>query len=155
MRALIVLAPLVLAACGSAEESTTIGGTTFAQNEAEGTATISNERGSITSLEGSSAESTQFPEFAPRYPGSAIESALVTNSERGERTVVMLNTNDDIGKVMDFYRDRFTSAGLEIGMNVTAEDTGMISAEGDGKKASVTGSKQDGKTVFSVSFRGS
>lgn len=154
MRALVVLASLALVACGSSEESTTIGGTTFTQNESEGSATITNERGSLTALEGAAAEKTEFPDYAPRYPGAAVESAIVSTSERGERTTAVLNTDDTIAQVADFYRARFAAAGLEMGMDMSTDETAMLSAQGDGKKATVTVAQQDGKTTFTVAFSG-
>lgn len=154
MRAVAALALLVLGACGPVEESTTIGGTTFSNEGADGTATISNERGSISASDGAAAANTEFPAFAPQYPGSTVESALVTNTASGERTMATLVTDDEMAKVVEFYRDKFTEAGLEIGTAYTVDDSAMLSAEGGGKKASVTGGKQDGRTSFALSFSG-
>lgn len=154
MRAMVVLTLLVLGACGPVEESTTIGGTTFTKNDTDDTATISNERGSISALDGDAAANTEFPAFAPQYPGSTVESALITNTASGERTVAVLATDDEIASVVEFYRDKFTAAGLEIGTAYNVDDSAMLSAEGAGKKASVMGGKQDGKTTFNLSFSG-
>lgn len=154
MRVWVVLTVAALAACNSGEESTTIGGTTFSGNEAQGTATIANERGSITALEGAAAADIQFPDFAPQYPGSQVDSALVSDTERGKRTNVVLATDDPVERVAEFYRDKFTSAGLAIGTSFASADGMMLTAEEGGRKASAAGGVQDGKTTFTLTFSG-
>ncbi len=153
MRLLAIVALTCLSACGSSEESTTIGGTTYTQQE-DGTATISNENGSISATEGEAAANTKFPDFAPQYPGSTIESALVTNRDDGQRTMALLATSDGMDKVVEFYREKVTSAGLKVGMVHNIDGNGMLSAEAEGKKVSVTGGPQDGKTRFALTFTG-
>ncbi|WP_161392341.1 hypothetical protein [Croceibacterium xixiisoli] len=142
-----------LAACGSSEESTTIGGTTFAQGS-DGAATISNENGSLSATDGAAAANTQFPDYAPKYPGATVESALVSNTDEGKRTMAVLVTDDSMESVVAFYREKFTAGGMEVGMVHSSADSGMISAEGNGRKVSATGGVQDGKTSFTLSFSG-
>lgn len=151
MRVLLMAASLALTACGSGEESTTIAGTTYT-TERDGTATISNERGSISATEGEAAAKTPMPAFAPKYPGSSIEGALVSEREGVSRTIITFATSDEARMVADFYRDKFTDAGLTIQSDLLVEGAAMISAEGKGKKANLTIGPDENQTKGSLSF---
>lgn len=154
MRGLLVLTLVLLGACGSEEKSTTIDGTTYTRNEAEGTATVSNEEATVSVAEGAAAAKTEFPDFAPQYPGATVESSMVTQTKEGKRTMLVITTKDDLTRVMDFYRNSFTAAGMKISMAHSAEDSAMLAAEGDGKNALLAGGRENGKTSFSLSFSG-
>lgn len=151
LRVLVVAGALALTACGSDEESTTIAGTTYT-TEGDGTATISNERGSISATDGEAAANTPMPAFAPKYPGSSIESALVTQRDGVSRTIVTFATPDDAKKVAEFYRGKFTGAGMTIKSDLVVEGAAMLSAEADGRKAHLTIGPDDNQSKGSVSF---
>ena len=152
MRAIVVLGALALAACGSDDDTVTLGDTTFTSNEQAGTATISNAEGSITTADGAAAAKTQMPDYAPQYPGSTITTALTTRKDDRNRTNIVLTTKDGIDKVAAFYKNKFTAAGLTIASDMTTSEVSMISAEGNGKKASITAAPDEGQTSVVVSY---
>ena len=154
MRALILIGCLALAACGSGEESTTIGGTTYASNEREGTASITTDKGTISTVDGAAAANVDMPAFAPRYPGSTIVSAI--QSQTAERTSHMVNieTSDSVDKVAAFYEKAFADAGLSVTSRMMTAEGGLMGAEGAGKKASIAVSVDEGKTMAVVSYSG-
>jgi|GEM_PF-1126583 len=153
-RAISLIGLVALAACGSGEESTTLGGTTYTSNEQAGTATISGERGTLSVAEGDAAANTPMPDFAPQYPGARITSTLSSEREGVKRTNVVLTTADAPAKVVDFYKERFTGSGLEMKSEMIVETGGILSAEGNGKKASATVSQDEEtkETSIVISF---
>lgn len=156
MRRLIVLGLLALAACGSKEESTTIGGTTYTSNDKDNTATITTDKGSISTVTGpAAAAKAKLPAYAPQYPGSTIESAIDTVHEGRKSSIVTLTTKDGAKQVAEFYRAKFAGAGLKSGMDMVSDEGGMIGAESGGNKASVMVSHEDGKTSVVLTFSAS
>lgn len=153
MRVLVALGIFTLAGCGSAEETATIAGTTYT-NEADGTATISSERGSVSASDGKAAANTPMPDFAPQYPGSTIESALMSERDGTQRTTVVFATDDSVKQVADFYREKFAAAGLTVKNTLMTDEAGILSAEGGGRKASVTISQDEGLNKGTVTFTG-
>lgn len=154
MRFLIMigLASVALASCGSDEKKATVGDTTFTSNDKDGTATISNDRGTLSATTGAEAANTKMPDFAPQYPGSTIESVLNTDTAGGKSQMINLNTGDAPAKVTEFYKGKLSAAGLKIGMDMTTAETGMVTGEGNGHSASVTASAEDGKTAVLVTI---
>jgi len=153
MRALVLMGfCLALAACGSREESATIGGATFTSNEGDGTATITTDKGTLSTVDGAAAANVQMPSFAPKYPGSTILSAVKTETDERTNHMVSIETGDSVDKVVAFYEKAFKDAGMTISSRMMAEDGGLMAAEGDGRKASIAVSFEDGKTSVVVNF---
>jgi hypothetical protein len=152
MRSWMVLGCLALAACGSDEQSTTVAGTTYTSSDKDERATISNARGSISTVSGASAANTKLPDFAPRYPGSNIESVIDSKRDGRASTMVTLTTADPVQKVVDFYRPRFEGAGLAKKSEMITEEAGMLAAEAADKKASIAVSREEGKTSIVLSY---
>ncbi|MBY0301909.1 MULTISPECIES: hypothetical protein [Sphingomonas] len=75
-----VLAVTLLAACGSSEKSTTVGGTTFASDDSKGTSTITSEKGMIRATDGTAAAKVTMPAYAPLYPGAAVTGVIETEN---------------------------------------------------------------------------
>jgi hypothetical protein len=149
---LIVLGMLALVGCGSSERSTTVAGTTFTSNDKDGTATISSAHGSISTVSGDAAAQSRMPDFAPRYPGSSIESAIDSQRDGRKSSMITLVTPDETKRVAEFYRTKFQGAGLEKKTDIVSDDGGMLAAEGGGKKASIAVSRENGKSIVIVSY---
>lgn len=152
MRITLLAALVALAGCGSDERSATIAGTTYSSNDEDGTATIKSAKGTVSVAEGASAANTEMPVYAPRYPGSTIKGAIKTDRPGRHSTIVTLATDDAPKAVAQFYKDRFTENGLAIKSESLMEVGAMISAEGAGKKTSVTISREGRESTVVVSF---
>jgi len=148
------MAVLALSACGSGEKSTTIGGATYSSNDRDGTASITTDKGSLTTAEGAAAANFQMPAFAPKYPGATIVGVIRSESDGTTRHMVNMQSTDSIGKVAAFYKDGFVRAGLKTTSEMMTADGGMMSAEGDGRKVSIAISQDEGKTAAIVTYSG-
>lgn len=155
---LMGLSLFALAACGSSDpaangDSVTIGDTRFSENQNKDSVTIENEKGHLTAREGAAAAATEFPDFAPQYPGSTVEGVIVSGG-KGKRTknLVTLTSTDSLEQVAAFYRAKFSEHGFTIGMNFLMDDSLMIEAEAGEKKAGILGGIVDGKTSLTLSF---
>jgi hypothetical protein len=149
---LIVLGMLTLIGCGSSERSTTVAGTTFTSNDKDGTATISTAHGSISTASGDAAAQSKMPDFAPRYPGSSIESAIDSRRDGRKSSMITLVTPDKTKTVADFYRAKFQGADLKKRTDIISDDGGMLAAEDGSKKASIAVSRENGKSTVIVSY---
>ena len=93
------------------------------------------------------------PEFAPQYPGSTIKAV---NSSPGGRDVheVTLETPDDAATIMTFYREKFLAGGMKKTSDFLSGGTGVLSAAGKDRKASIAISKDGARNVIIVTFSG-
>ncbi|PCG10159.1 hypothetical protein [Sphingomonas ginsenosidimutans] len=150
-----VLAATLLAACGSSEKSTTVGGTTFASDDSKGTSTITSEKGMIRATDGTAAAKVTMPAYAPLYPGAAVTGVIETENDGKKNKMVTLSTPDAIGKVLDFYKGSLTGAGWKVPSSFVGADGGMLAGEKDGKSVSIAFSRHDeGKTDVVVNVPG-
>lgn len=161
MRALMLTPLLLLAACGSKEETITVKNgdgveTKITTEKDGGTTTLSSDKGNIVFKEG--AEGASFPAYAPQYPGSEITSSANftgTGSEGGSGSMVTQTTSDAPDKVMAFYKAKITEAGMKTNMETTTpEGAMMMVGDASGKSGMmITMSKgDDGKTT--IAFMG-
>lgn len=137
MRALILLAPIMLAACGSDEKTVTIKDgegkdQTVTVNKDDATTTFKSEDGEAVIRQGAdAAAAANFPAHAPKYPGSTVTaSASFSNKEGESGGMVSQETGDAPAKVMAFYKDKITSTGKKIAMETTTPEGGMLVVEG-------------------------
>lgn len=155
MRKFLALALLALAACGSSEEKTTIGDVTLSNDEQAGISVIETATGSMKVVEGPEADKLEMPAFAPKYPGSIVESAIIsTSAEKGTTTTVNFSTKDSLAQIAEYYEKQFEAQGLKLGMKMVTEESIMVKGEADGKRASVIASIVDGKLGGVLSYSG-
>lgn len=145
-----LLGATLLAACGSSEKSTTIGGTTFTSDESKGTSTIATEKGVIRATDGAAAAKVTMPAYAPLYPGATVTGVIETENDGKKNKMVTLSTPDAIGKVVDFYKASLKKAGWAVPSSFVSADGGMVAGEKDGKSVSIAFSRQDGTSTEMV-----
>jgi len=84
---------------------------------------------------------TNIPSWVPQYPGSNPQNAVTSNQLAESGGMFSFKTSDDVDRVMQFYRDRVTSAGLHITNTTNTRNngvaSGVITAEDDGKNRTV------------------
>lgn len=151
MRHVVIAAVVLLAACGSSEQSATIGGSTFTHDDEKGTAAITTERGTIRTADGAAAANVVMPDYAPLYPGSTVTGVIETDSDGLKNKMVTLETPDTIAKVADFYKSALTKAGWKVPSSVISGEGGMLAGEKDEKRVSVIISHEEAKTTAVVS----
>ena|SRR3989344_5697839 len=115
----------------------------FAQNAAErafeaatggdvqygpnGTATYSNEEGSVTV--GGGSYPSNWPSDAPQYPGGSIQYSGSSNPQTGEPgSAVVLQVNGTAQSIATYYNERLVSGGWTIDGTATVGTATTISA---------------------------
>lgn len=152
MRFFILFGLAALAACGSDHKNPSEDSTTTSSGNEEPTSPAS-EAQPPSKVEPPVPINVTMPDFAPQYPGSTIKA--VNKSHSGEEIhEVTLATQDDAVKIVDFYREKFTAAGLQKTSEFLSGGTGMMSAAGQGKKASIAITNKDGYNAIVVTFSG-
>lgn len=141
MRALILLAPLALAACGSNDKTITVKDSdgkdqTVTVNERDATTTFKSEDGEAVIRQGEdAAAAANFPAFAPQYPGSKVTATANFSNKEGEKGgMTSQETPDDAAKVMAFYKGKIAGAGIKTSMETNTPEGGMIVVEGPDSK---------------------
>ena len=142
----------ILAACDSGEKKsqpeTHIAGSNMVQDETP----ISNAAASRPPAP--AATDVTMPDFAPRYPGSTIEGVNSDAASGGNTQEVRLSTTDDADKIVAYYRERFAAAGLQKTSEFLSGGTGMLSAMGKGRTASIAITNEKGRKAIIVTYSG-
>jgi len=94
------------------------------------------------------------PDFAPQYPGSTLVS--VDSAETGNRRTheVQLTTVDNAAVIMTFYRERFAAGGLRNTSDFLSGESGMMSATGEGRRASIAIAREHDRQSIIVTYSG-
>ncbi|WP_313540171.1 hypothetical protein [Sphingomonas sp.] len=151
MRRAVLVAAILLTACGAKEKSSTIAGTTYTTDERAGTASITTANGSIKTIQGAAAAAVAMPTYAPLYPGAMVEGVMETDSGGRKIKMVTLATRDPVGKVAGFYKAALTKEGWKLPQSLSMPDGALISGEKGGRRVSLAISQQDGKTGIALS----
>jgi len=116
----------------------------------------------ITSPDGSvrigGGAATNVPPWVPQYPGSKPQNAMTSNQMSESGGMFSFKTTDDIDRVMQFYRDHITSAGLHITNTTNTRNngvaSGVLAAEDDGKNRTVAVviSNEGGENSVAVTY---
>lgn len=159
--ALAIPALLLLAACGSKEDTITVKDgngeeATITTKSDDGETTITSDKGKVVINEGGAGAS--FPAFAPQYPGSTVMGSATfagTGAEGGAGSMVTQQTSDAPDKVMAFYKAKVTEAGMKIGMETNTPEGGMLAVGTPGEKGGmmITVAK-DGDSKTTIAFIG-
>lgn len=153
MRVTILFALAVLAACGIDEKKGSPLGNA-SSNAAEAPAVSPAEAAANATVAAPPPSEVNMPTFAPQYPGSTTTAVVGAPAGGNETHEVRLATKDDAAKIFDFYRDRFTAAGLRKTSEFLSGGTGMMSAIGKGRKAAIAITKEGDHNVIIVTFSG-
>lgn len=161
LRGLTLLAALGVVGCGSNERRQTITTADGARVEAttrnDGDGTTLNVTGAngekASFVAGDSARwPTDWPEFAPAYPGAKVLSSMAGSSKDGKGGMVSFSTGDSPEKVLAFYQSRAEASGIKQVMNVQSGATRQFSAgdEASGRSLNVSATSEGGETQVTV-----
>ncbi len=98
----------------------------------------------------------RIPSWVPSYPGAAVRGNYMRQAGESETGAFSFTTADAPRKVLDFYTEGLKSSGLRITSQLVQEagdsPGGMIGAEDDTRKATVTVGADAGRTSVTVMF---
>lgn len=101
------------------------------------------------------ANADKAPSWVPVYPGSAPQNTIsVSKAEKQSGTYVCV-VKDDAGKVLSYYADQLTAAGMKLTRTISGDDAtsgGVLSAEDNGRTVIVTVSADTEGTHVSVMY---
>ncbi|MEK7457727.1 MAG: hypothetical protein AABZ76_22745 [Pseudomonadota bacterium] len=96
----------------------------------------------------------EMPDFAPRYPGSVLVSVDSGDAGKNRNHEVRLTTTDDAAAIMSFYRERFAAGGMRKTSDFLSGGSGMMSATGKGRKASIAIARERDHQAIIVTYSG-
>ncbi|WP_150295382.1 hypothetical protein [Sphingobium estronivorans] len=153
MRFIILLGLAALTACGSVERKEDPASLP-ADNSNDDMMALPTEPDRNVARETPAPSDVSMPAFAPQYPGSTIKAAINANAGSDVTHEVRLATKDDAGAIFEFYRGHFTAAGLRKTSEFQSGGTGMMSAVGKGRKASIAITREQDHNIIIVTFSG-
>ncbi|PZN93299.1 MAG: hypothetical protein DCF31_12955 [Alphaproteobacteria bacterium] len=153
MRIMALLGFTALAACGSDQKTTTVGGTTYTASKNSETATIESAKGKVSVAGGASAANTAMPAFAPQYPGSTITSRIESEREGRKSLIVAQTTSASVSEVAGFYRSALQNAGFKVDKGTVMDTGAMFSGEGADEKVSLTVAREEQITTAIVAIK--
>jgi len=89
-----------------------------------------------------------FPKDIPVYSPASVQMTQIM--ENGKNVMASLNTDDDPGKVMQFYKKAFSQAGWEVKGEMSMGNTSLLQGKKGGKELNVTVNREQGKTVIAL-----
>ena len=151
-RLLIIGGALVLASCGGSDTTTieTEDGTAEYEVDGDGGAEIryTDDEGNEAVITSGSDVDAELPAGFTIYPGAEVVSNTVITGNDGEGSLVIMTSNASVEDMVTHYRGQAESAGIEIGMEMTAGESRIIGGEGpNGEMFSFNASNSDGQTT--------
>lgn len=124
------------------------------QYEADGTATYSNEEGSVTV--GGGSYPSNWPQDAPQYPGGVIQYSGSSNPQTGEPgAAVMFQVGATVQTVVDYYQQQLTAKGWTVDAVVSMGAASSISAiKGEATFGAYITDVGDGNTAVTAAVSG-
>ena len=103
------------------------------------------------------ANSDKAPAWVPVYPGASPQNTMSVDEKGKQSGTYVFVSKDGPAKVLDYYAEQLTSAGMKLTRTTTGQDgsTGGIvsaSAESEGRTVLVTASGESDGTHVSVTF---
>jgi hypothetical protein len=120
----------------------------------KGEVKVSSEQGQVVFSQGAG----KTPDWAPVYPGAAVEGNVSMQGGEGEGGSFHFTTKDASEKVIAFYESALKSAGMKVTSNSMREggavSGGMVMGQDEAKKRNVmvTVGASDGATAVNVVF---
>ena len=89
-----------------------------------------------------------FPKDIPVYSPAQVQMTQIM--ENGKNVMASLNTDDDPGKVIQFYKKAFSQAGWEVKGEMNMGNTSLLQGEKGAKELNVTVNREQEKTVIAL-----
>jgi len=101
------------------------------------------------------ASDSKLPGWVPRYPGSTPQLSITGSDTNGEGGQYSFTTSDSPSRVLDFYKDKFKSLGMqEGGMQSIGSEGGLLTGtdEATHRTLAITVGSSGGQTTVSVIY---
>jgi hypothetical protein len=89
-----------------------------------------------------------FPKDIPVYSPAQVQMTQVM--ENGKNVMASLNTDDDPGKIIQFYKKAFSQAGWAVKGEMNMGNTSLLQGEKGEKELNVTVNRDQEKTVIAL-----
>jgi len=89
-----------------------------------------------------------FPKDIPVYSPAQVQMTQVM--ENGKNVMASLSTEDDPGKIIQFYKKAFSQAGWEVKAEMNMGSTSLLQGEKGEKELNVTVNRDQEKTVIAL-----
>ena len=138
MRAVLVIAATgALAACGSSDSGTieTEDGDvayTVDQDGSTAVATATNADGETVTMQSGEGAAANLPDGFTLYPGAKVVSSTSVSAGGSNGAMVQLESPATPEEVVAFYRQEAEAAGIEIKMEMKANEAQIVSGESAG-----------------------
>ncbi|WP_137681435.1 hypothetical protein [Aurantiacibacter suaedae] len=150
MRALLVIAATgALAACGSSDSGTMESedgevAYTVDEDSGESLTTVTNADGETVTVQSGEGAAANLPEGFTLYPGTKVVSSTNVSAGGNSGALVQLESPATPDEIVAFYRKEAEAAGIEIKMEMKANDAQIVSGESaDGLVFSINASPID------------
>jgi hypothetical protein len=124
---LTIAASLLLAACGSGEVDPSSDAATDA-----GGVTITGDDGEQVQVAGGDEAVAALPPGFTAYPGAQVTSSTAISTGTGGGVILVMQTDDSVEEVIDFYTTQATAAGVRLEGQVKTDSNTLIGGEVEG-----------------------
>jgi hypothetical protein len=119
------------------------GGATITDKETGNTTTVDAKGGKMP--EG-------WPTNIPQYPGSKVTQSSATDTEKGKSFSIILETQDAVDKVNEFYAKELKGAGFKKSTEMTRDDGVTVFYQSAKDVLTMTIFTDKSKTILSISL---
>jgi hypothetical protein len=120
-------ASLLLAACGSGQDEAPA-----PQQPAESSISITGDDGERVQVAGGDEAVAALPDGFSTYPGAQVVSSTAISTGTGGGVILVMQTDDSVEEVIDYYTTQATAAGVRLDGQVTTQSNTLIGGEGEG-----------------------
>lgn len=134
------------------------GGKVKVKNENEDVTVVGDENQGQVKIKTKDGESTisynknklpdNFPKDIPIYSPAHVQMTQIM--ENGKNVMASLNTDDDPGKVIQFYKKAFSQTGWAVKGEMNMGNTSLLQGEKNKKELNVTVNRDQDKTVIAL-----
>jgi len=114
----------------------------------QGQIKIKTKNGESTIVYGNNKLADGFPKDIPIYEPAAVQMSQIMDS--GKNIMASLTADDDIEKVVQFYKKALPAAGWKVSGEMNMGGTALLQGEKGEKELNVTANREQGKTVISL-----
>jgi hypothetical protein len=119
------------------------GGATITDKETGNTTTVDAKGGKMP--EG-------WPKNIPQYPGSKVTQSSATDTEKGKSFSIILETQDAVDKVNEYYAKELKGAGFKKSTEMTRDDGVTVFYQSEKEVLTMTIFTDKSKTILSISL---
>jgi len=117
-------------------------------DENQGQIKIKTKDGESRIVYGNNKLADGFPKDIPIYQPATVQMSQIMES--GKTIMASLTADDDIEKVVQFYKKALPEAGWKVSGEMTMGGTALIQGEKGEKELNVSVNREEGKTVISL-----